>query len=139
DVADRMELHVNDETSQLQLFVKPILAGGQTIGGMAIVTSLPLEDDVIRTAEAIWMALSVALMRYHIAREAGTRTVSQLLTDLLDGRLERLHQNEEDDLHFTNQPHHILAIRTGSSSSPPSIVEWTLGRLVETVQNRILH
>lgn len=133
-----VELRTSRSPDAIRLLAEPIATGGQTIGGLAIVDRSPMPEDVLRAAESIWMALSIAVIRQHTLREADSAVMSRLLSDLLSGRADRLQVDKGLGPALSEQRHAIFAVRTHETALPQTLI-WALRRKIEATDSRIFH
>ncbi|WP_018897966.1 helix-turn-helix domain-containing protein [Rhizobium sp. 2MFCol3.1] len=134
-----LELTEAGRRRKFPVFAEAVFAGGETVGGIALDGDGLLDDDVIRAAESIWIALSVGLLRGHVGREARAYSASLYIRNLLEGNIAASMRDGEDWPHL-RQSHKVFALKFGDKQpSSSSIVTWALERVLKDTEIRIAH
>ena len=122
----------------LDVLSQAIMADGEIIGGIALVVNRETSQEIIEAAEAIWMVLSIALLRNHIHFQANKQSSSEFLSELFEGKLGAFPLQDHPYAHIFKQSHNLVALRSDATAVSLSAVMWSISRLVQTMAQRIV-
>lgn len=125
-------------TAALGVLSQAITAQGEIIGGVALVVNEELSQEFIEAAEAIWMVLSIALLRNHIHFQANKQSSSEFLSELLQGKWNDVSLKDHPYAHVFKQSHNLVALHSDVATVSLSAVMWPISRLVKTMAQRIV-
>lgn len=122
----------------LELMVQSVQAGQETIGGIALAGGAALGESEIQTGDAIWIVLSIVLLKNHIGYEARTRDSSEFLTDLFEGRMTPQRLERDPRAAVLRSPNRILAFRLPSETVSLTAASRTISRQLQAAGARFL-
>lgn len=122
----------------LDLVIQSVQVGGETIGGIALVGGSALSEPELQTGDAIWIVLSIVLLKNHIGHEAQTRDTSEFLTDLFEGRMTPQKLERISQASMLRACNRILAFRIASGTISLTAASRAISRQLLASDTRFL-